>query len=432
MMGALSTEIRRSPGLVAFPLLVAVNVGATLQDASYWAGDWHATSIQAQYSNVLVGPFIAACAAWAAGRERRNGHTLLAVTMPRLQWGPIFMQWTAVTFWGLLTYGIGLVVASFVTSPNAVSDGLWPSYISLGAAAVCAYSAIGYGLGQLLGKWRVVVPLVAISTYAYFAILSLQGSGLNRLGLVYGDILASPQFRLRASVVGIGLLWAAALVIAALALGSTRRMPFARRAPLMALALLPVVGSVLAASFVEDGDFVQRMPPENQVCEGRMPQVCVWPEHAKWADDAAGVAHGLATALDGVAYFPPTIYEEGLPEAPLSDGAVVRVNTIPMTPPSFVTGLAAGVMPEFPPRCSTHVRYRLETYILIKAWMETRAAGRLGPDVYTDGADLQILLSLNPSEQKAWVRENLPAAVDCSEPAPPPSLSSLQASRGAS
>lgn len=426
MIRVLLVEIRRSPGFIAFPLLAAAHVLIIWQDASFWVGDWHATSIQVQSGNILLATFIATCAAWAAGRERRHGHLLLAKTMPRPQAEAVAVQWAAVTSWGLLAYGVGLGFAAYKTVPVAVAGGPWPSYLVLGGAAVCAYSAIGYIIGSF-NRWRILAPLAGVAVYAYFVIVGLHGGSMSRLDLLYTDTLISPQFRPRTMVLGIQLLWAAAVVVVALAVTGTRRTTLGTRAPLLILAAVPAVGAFLTATSLGGGDLAQRPAPEREFCQGRAPRVCVWPEHAKWADDTAEVAHGMATALDGVYSFPPTVYEEGLPEAPSSGEPVVQVNTIPTTRPSLVTGLMIGLLPEIPPGCPTQSSERLENYVVIVAWLQIRGAGELGRNVLVDENKLQALLDRSPSEQKAWVRKNLRAVNDCSAPVPPPS--SLQSSQ---
>ncbi|CCF85041.1 DUF7224 domain-containing protein [Nitrolancea hollandica] len=177
---------------------------------------------------------------------------------------------------------------------------------------------------------------------------------------------------------------------------------------------------MLGAALLSSGDYTQRQAPDRQICQGNAPRVCVWPEHAKWADTAAEVAHRLDAALGDVYRFPPVVYEEGLPEAPSGGGPIVRIDRLPMTPASLVQGLGLGVIPEAPFDCWRESQ-RLERRTLIKAWLEMRAAGQLA-SVATDGAKLSVLLSRSPSEQRAWVLENLPAATDCSAPVPPSSL----------
>lgn len=422
-MRILFIEIRRSPCLLAFPFLVAASVGLVWQDIDFWMGDWHATSIKVQLSNLLLGPFVSVCAAWAAGRESRHGHGSLATTMPRPPGGPVIVQWLAVAFWGLLAYGIGLGFAIFKTAPVAVAGNPWPSYIVLGAAALCSFSAVGYALGSLVGR-RVVAPLAGVLIYGYFVILSFQGGWVSKFSLLSWSVLESPQYRLRTSVSAILLLWAVGIVVVALAAASTRRVPLKTRVQFLSLAALPAVSALFAAGLLGGGDLVQRTSLDSEVCRGDAPRVCVWPEHAKWADDAAEVAHDLSLALDGVVQFPNAIYEEGLPKAPSHGGPVVRINTIPVTQASFVSGFADGILPDAPPTCSNQEVKRFQRYVLIKAWMQMRGAGRLGPDVYTDGSKLQALLNLSPTEQKDWVRNNLPAATRCSEPLPPASQAS--------
>jgi hypothetical protein len=419
MIRTLLTELRRSPGAIAFPLLAAVEIAAVWQDNSFWIGDWRATSIHVQFGNILLCPFVATLAAWAAGRERRSGHGALAKTMPRAQIYPVAVQWFAVTFWGLLAYTVGFGFAVWRTAPVAAASAPWPSYLVLGAAVVCASSAVGYALGKLT-PWRAIAPLAGVGIIAYFVILSIQNNWLGRIRLIYGDMLVPPQYQLRASVLGAELLWAVGLVVLGLTAASSRGISSRVRILALILASFPAAGAVTGAVLLGGSDYTQRQAPDHVVCEGYAPKVCVWPEHAKWVATAAEVAHRLNDALGELYRFPPIVYEEGLPEAPSRGGPVVRINRIPMTPAAFVTGLRLEVLPEMPPDCWREPR-RLERFALISAWMSMRATGQSSGAI-ADGAKLSTLLSRSPSEQRAWVRENLPAATDCSAPVSPSSL----------
>ena len=426
MIRVLLIEVRCSPGFVAFPILVAAHVGIIWQDASFWAGDWQATSIQVQSGNILLAAFIAACAAWTAGREHRHGHALIAKTMPRRQMWAVAAQWGAVTFWGLLAYSVGLGFAAYKTVPEAITGGPWPSYILLGAAAVCTYSAFGYIMGSF-GRWRILAPLASVLVYTCLVVVELHGGWVSRLDLLYTDTLVSPQFRLRTTVLITQLFWAAALVVVALAVTGARYSSLGTRTALLSLAVIPVAVVIFFSTLLGSGDFARRQAPNHEFCLGKAPRVCVWPEHAKWADDAAEVAHSMASALDGVYTFPSTVYEVGLPEAYLNDKPVIRIDTIPTTRPSFVAGLATGLLPQIPPNCPTQGSQRMERYVLIMAWLQMRGAGELSRNVYVDQSKLQALLDFSPSEQKTWVRDSLPGVSDCSKPVP---LSSLQDSPG--
>ena len=412
MIRILLTELRRSPARLVFPFLVLADLLIVWRDSGFWAGNWQATSLYVQSATILVAPFLAACAAWAAQRNRRSGHDAIAATMPRSPGAPVAAQWAAVAAWGLLAYAVGLVAAAVKTAPAA--GGPWWSLLLLGAIAVCAYSAVGFAAGALWA-WRGVAPLAGVLVYGWIVALSQTHWGA-RLGLVVGDQLLPPSRELSASALATAAAWGVALAAVAAAAAS-----FARRSGLLRRRLLWPVATAAAAvaamaMLAGPGELRQRAPTAGQVCAGLEPRVCVWPEHAKYARPAAQVAGRLAVALRGIVRFPGTVYEEGLGVASAPGASALRVDTLPVTRASLVGRLARGVLPAMPPRCPADMGPRLERFVLIKAWLEMRAAGALASDVYTDGAALQSLLDRSDAAQRTWVRKNLPAATSCSAP----------------
>jgi hypothetical protein len=408
-------EFRRSPGRWLGPALIVLGIVTVSQDGSYWVGNWQATSIQAQFTTVIAGPLLAGCAAWAAARGRRHGHETLAVTTPRADLVTALVQWSAVTAWGLLAYLVVLVLAVVRTAPAAVSGGPWPSYLALGAIALVAYSAVGYGLGRALPS-RLVAPLAALAVFVYLTVLAFTGPWVSRLALYYGDILVSPATRLRMSVWLAELAWGAALVVVACALMTWRRTEWSRRIAVLVAATLPAVAVVLVARSLGPDDLVPRPPAAQPVCRGDAPRVCLWPEHGKWAQDAAAVATGLSAALTGVYQFPATVYEAGLQPGAPATGPEVRIDTLPVTRVSMVAGLGDEIAPSVPPPCLRRDSERFQRYALLRAWLNVKAAGTIGPSVMVDGARLERIFALDAPRQQQWVRDSIRAVRDCTAP----------------
>lgn len=147
--------------LALLPLL-AVLLGATeiRNDLSH-APLWAVRSMDLQIQVELTGAIVAAVAAWVATRDRRRHLTDLVVTTVRARWSRQLTAWAAVTGWALVFYGACVAVVYGVTATQTDWGGPIWWLPAVGAAAIVAFSAVGFAVGTALPS-RFTAPLVAI------------------------------------------------------------------------------------------------------------------------------------------------------------------------------------------------------------------------------------------------------------------------------
>jgi hypothetical protein len=154
-------ELRRSTMLVLLPLL-AVLLGATeLRNDLSHPPLWAVRSMDLQIQVELTGAIVAAVAAWVATRERRQHLTDLVVTTVRPRWIRQLAAWAALTSWALVFYAACVAVVYGVTAAQAQWGGPVWWLPAVGAAAIVAFSAVGFAIGTALPS-RFTAPMVAI------------------------------------------------------------------------------------------------------------------------------------------------------------------------------------------------------------------------------------------------------------------------------
>ncbi len=157
----LRIELRRSTMLVVLPLL-AVLLGATeIRNDLGHPPLWAVRSMDLQIQVELTGAIVAAVAAWVATRDRRRHVTDLVLTSVRSQWSRQLTAWAAVTGWALVFYGACVAVVLGVTATQTKWGGPIWWLPAVGAAAIVAFSAVGFAVGSALPS-RFTAPLVAI------------------------------------------------------------------------------------------------------------------------------------------------------------------------------------------------------------------------------------------------------------------------------
>jgi hypothetical protein len=157
----LRLELRRSTMLILLPLL-AVLLGATeLRNDLGHPPLWAVRSMDLQIQVELTGAIVAAVAAWVATRDRRRHVTDLVLTTVRSRWSRQLTAWAAVTGWALVFYGACVAVVYGVTATQTEWGGPIWWLPAVGAAAIVAFSAVGFAVGSALPS-RFTAPLVAI------------------------------------------------------------------------------------------------------------------------------------------------------------------------------------------------------------------------------------------------------------------------------
>ncbi len=191
-------------------------------------------------------PFVAGAAAWMGSRDgRRHTSDLVAITA-RPRWLSQLLSWVATTTWALLIY-LGCVAVLYgVTASQATWGGppWWP--VAVGAAALTAYSALGFAIGSFL-PGRFTAPLVALGALLILLVgfhLAVRKTG--------GYALISPQGPQPDVPIGVfspylpdlfiaQVMFLGGLALAALAAMGLRRASGGRRLRIVA-AIIVIVG----------------------------------------------------------------------------------------------------------------------------------------------------------------------------------------------
>lgn len=212
--------------------------------------------------------------AFLAGQQRRWGAAeWLAVSSasPRRLLRPALISVLALAIGTHLILVVAMVVASLLRGADV---SLVPSHLLLVVPAGCAYAATWAALGVLLGRMvrqEIALPLAAISPYlAYFLMLYfIESSRLG--GIVIIDQRSWLEFIPTLPMLAAQLaFWsAAAATLSALALRARGVAQLPALGMLIALGALIVVGPAVE----------ERSVPDEEVCVGSSPEVCVPHSH---------------------------------------------------------------------------------------------------------------------------------------------------------
>ena len=171
----LRLELRRSTMLPLLPLLAVLLALTELRNDLGHAPLWAVRSIDVQRQVELTGGIVAGVAAWAAGRDRRRRLTDLVTVTSRPRWARQLACWAAVAVWALLFYAACVAVVFGATARQASWGGPIWWLPAVGAAAIVAFSAVGFAFGAFF-PGRFAAPLVTVG--ALFApeigVLALQ------------------------------------------------------------------------------------------------------------------------------------------------------------------------------------------------------------------------------------------------------------------
>lgn len=305
MIDVLRTEVRRSPGLWMFPVVVAAFALLTREALSPVVVWIFPNTLTALRPNLLwLVPLAGGLAAWVATRERRRGTEELLSTTPRPAPFRDLASWAAIAGWCCLAYASACVVFLVLTYLNATWGAPDPGPIVVGLVQVAAFSALGYAAARWLPS-RFTPPLLAIALYAVLALLAgADRFGIGSLSPAAGPSLSvwhrevpdptGPQALVLSGLLGVGL--------AATALSRVRS--FRSLAALVAATLAAVLGTglLLGASPPTAVQEREAAIPYSPVCEkgeGEIP-VCVHPAYEVLLPQTADVVNRVAKPLVGI------------------------------------------------------------------------------------------------------------------------------------
>ncbi|MEE4492039.1 DUF7224 domain-containing protein [Streptomyces sp. BE230] len=389
MLNAYRIELRRSPLLTAFPVMIAVDLLVLFGRSRYWIGVWPEASVAAQVVTLFLGPVLAGVSAWQAGRSSRSGMPEALLATARPVWRLESARLTATLTLGFLAYAIGCLTAAVISFDEAGPGFLWPSYLLLGASTLIIFASVGH----LAGRWW--------PSAAFTPAVCAMGAFISMLALPFRfNVLAGPPDQhLRPLPVAVRLLFALALATLAvtappLRRSAERQMPRhntpwhirgvaagAAVISLFALAAIPAAGELRV-----ERPATATTPVCERAVEGA-PRVCVWPEHRKYLPDLTRMAQRLDRSSQSWLKSPRTFYEFGLERTTRGDGGFdiaeghVRTAAIAMADRVFKESLGLCI----PPHQEKRVWQAMDN---IHLWLEYHSTGQ-DPAVADEGLHME-------------------------------------------
>ncbi|MFE3688060.1 ABC transporter permease [Streptomyces sp. NPDC059095] len=413
MLNVYRIELRRSPLLTAFPVMIAVDLVVLFGRSRYWMGVWPEASVAAQVVTMFLGPVLAGVSAWQAGRSSRSGMPEFLLGAARPSWRIEAVRLAATLTLGFLAYGIGCLTAAAVSFGDAGPGFLWPSYLLLGAAALIIYASVGH----LAGRWW--------PSAGFTPIVCALGSLIALLVLpLKFDVLAGPpDTYVRPQTVAVRVLCAVALAVLAVTAPPLkgravprRKTPLHLRGVAAGAAACSLVLMALAAP--KDGQLTVARPSSavTPLCDRASqdaPRVCVWPEHRKYLPDLTRMAQRLGQTGQPGMKAPDAFYEFGLRRTKLGDRGLditeghTRTAAIAMAHQVFTESFGQCRPPH-------HEKRAWQAIDNLHLWLEYRSMGQ-DPAVADRGLHMEGIseaqrqvttaVHMSSAEQQKWVAE---------------------------
>ncbi len=409
--------LRRSPARWATPLLAAVLLVSWYVTSTRNVRMWVEVSFGLTYAMVLAGPLAAGVGAFVAGQERRAGLGELMRSAPRpLGQGRLLALGSSLT-WSLVAFAVVAVGVSAWVATGATWGGpdLWA--LAQAAAALGAFTALGFVVGSGAPS-RLVVPLVVAAAY-YLQFFVATRSTWPR-ALVPTSQEAAPliwgydpgQSRAQGVWYLAVIFWSGVVV----SIGAVRRRIW--QATGVTLAATVLVGSVLGVAEAYGGGDSRRSRPMPLACDQGVPQVCVHPAFQALLPDLGARLREVSAPLAGVPGAPRQFVQ-----APTVGGGTDDVVPFPVArldnriDVNFLVVLAVTSL--VGDQCSAggvsggrqvpadQARGQLAAWLLAQGGLPT------GWSPY-GGADATALASWSPERRGEWLRTNLAKLRACS------------------
>ncbi|MEU8760991.1 ABC transporter permease [Streptomyces sp. NPDC048659] len=291
MLSVYRIELRRSPLLTAFPVMIAVDLAVLFGRSRYWIGVWPEASVAAQIVTLFLGPVLAGVSAWQAGRASRAGMPEFLLAAARPGWRAEAARLAATLTLGLLAYAIGCLTAAAVSLGEAGPGFLWPSYLLLGASTLVVFASVGH----LAGRWW--------PSPGFTPVVCALGCFVSMLSLPFRfNVLAGPpDTRLSLPALAVRLVIAAAFAVLAVTAPPPARRAGRRGTPphvrgVAALAAVAVVAAVAVAPAAGELRVERTAAADTPLCaraDEDSPRVCVWPEHRTHLPELTEMARRL-------------------------------------------------------------------------------------------------------------------------------------------
>jgi hypothetical protein len=397
--------VRRSAGLGAFPLMLALVVGHVLLRERSWVHEWTWAFVQLAFVTVLLGPFVAGVAAWE-GRRLAMASALVDSSVRRGRATAAALA--AVALWATVALLAGaLIVTALVRTAGTPG---WPSPTTLACLAPPAGLLAAYaGVGLLVGRWT-AHPLAAPATAvgSFLATLGLYVAGPTQLVDVGGAtgslVRLAPRPDLQLAQVCFFLF----LVLLTTLLTTTPRPGSgAWRAAGDAVTLSGVgVGFTAAlALLLAHGGESLRPVGEHLSCVGRSPRVCVAEGYVRYASTARRALLPYLDALRGAGVHVPSEFQQDAEPGLVSVGPVD--STLLLGADSAGSAVVAAFLSK---RCALDEQPAvLASWEGLTAWLRAEVTGRRPSDPTLPA----VVRGPRSAAQLAWVRHAVSELASC-------------------
>lgn len=393
--------------------LMLVDVATVFGRDRWWIGVWPQASAAAQIPAFFLGPFLAAGASWMASRSAERGMPDRLAGAAVAPWRFEAVQLAATLAYGLVAYFTGTLLAAAVSIPAAGPGFLWPGYQLLGAGLIIGCAAAGHAAGRLFPS-RIFTP--AVSALGTLLLIASLG---NPRAFAFFVLVGDPQVQTGKLAVAVrvgaavSLAFLATLVPGILHRGQRRWQ--GTPAHYVAAFIAASLALVTTFGILSGGPLqVARAAPDDPLCSGNTPKVCVWPEDRKYLPEIVAMVGRIRDLPTTQLKIPSTFFEYGLRDSTTntSDFRIVEGSTWSVSP-----SLAGEILQLSAPWCPTQnpsaaARRDLATWEL-SAWLEARMNGTGQPDSVhggPPGVDLTKIASLikkPETEQAQWLTTHI-------------------------
>lgn len=421
-----------APALAVLPAGVGLFALVLAQSHAYWTAEagwaWWEWLTTYRY----VGPALAAASAWSVAARLRDGRREWLATTP----GDGRHLRSAV--WPVLLVGAALTVVAavcvvLVAGLVVVDDHWMPAALVTGLATVTACVAVG-ALVARLWPHRLVAGVVGVALFC-LTLGVADPIGLGRWIAVGGPVASLAGYLPAADVLATRVVIAGLLLTLALLLGTARR--WAVLAPARRFGVVVLVATTVAVAYglpaLRAGSDIapdQTAVASSCVTSG-VTTVCVLPENARYAQDAAAAFDSLGSAMDDLGVDRSTALHQlsphemrelwsGAEPAPAEGGFVLEYGIGWIDSDDVVLHALASVIQ--PPQCNAVDPGEATTRMLdatpVVGWWTAQASG-LPEDRLGAAAELRVdpavvrFDAMSEAGQRTYLRDAVTALASC-------------------
>lgn len=299
---------RRNWAVWAMPVSAVILVTMRSNQTDWFDGYPSWAAAQKAYSVVVLGIITALCGAAESGwlrRARLVERPSSRGFFPRFL-APILMTWLPTA---LLLF-VGVVAAG-----GSAAVGVWVSSL----VSLLAWTAVGFAVGIVV-RPVIALPVSVILAFFWFGFTpSIEPPWIRHLAATWDgccDVSVMPSvLALRGSLAMSCALIAASLLVVLAWVNGRRFRSFGA----VGACVMVVVGLLTGYATTSQVGYFPTQPREDQVvCSAGQPEICLWPERAPYASQAAGRIHEITDRWKLLGIELPNRLSEGAVASPVA------------------------------------------------------------------------------------------------------------------